>query len=125
MRNTALLGIWRWIIPIPRMLWQNQVRSVAKKTEAALRFMTHEHHVVRDFVVRELAKEGHPLTPEAIAEAVHFPLDRVSGILETLERRLIFLFRNAQGAVAWAYPVTAKITPHRATFSSGETLYAA
>lgn len=29
------------------------------------------------------------------------------------------------GAVVWAYHMTAAVTPHRLTFSSGERLYAA
>jgi hypothetical protein len=38
---------------------------------------------------------------------------------------MTFVCRNAQGAVVWAYPVTVEPTPHRATFSTGEELYAA
>jgi hypothetical protein len=38
---------------------------------------------------------------------------------------LTFLFRNEQGAVAWAYPVTTDTTQHDVTFSTGEQLHAA
>jgi hypothetical protein len=38
---------------------------------------------------------------------------------------MTFLFRNEQGAVAWAYPVTVDRTPHYVTFSTGEQVYAA
>jgi hypothetical protein len=38
---------------------------------------------------------------------------------------MTFLFRNEQGSVTWAYPVTVDQTPHRVTFSSGEQVYAA
>jgi hypothetical protein len=117
--------MWRWTIPIPHVLWQKQAQSLAKKAGAGLRFMTDEHHLVRDFVVRGLPTAGGPLTPECIAEAVQLPVDRVNAILDQLESHLIFLFRNEQGAVTWAYPVTADSTPHHATFSSGETVNAA
>ena len=35
------------------------------------------------------------------------------------------LVRDERGAVVWAYPFTVEATPHRITFDSGETLYAA
>ena len=38
---------------------------------------------------------------------------------------MTFLFRNSQGAVTWAYPVTVEPTPHRVAFSTGEEVYAA
>jgi hypothetical protein len=49
----------------------------------------------------------------------------VKSILEELERKLFFLVRNEQGAVAWAYPVTVEITPHRLDFNTGERIYGA
>ena len=50
---------------------------------------------------------------------------RMLKLLDELETRLTFLFRNDEGAVAWAYPVTAEPTPHHAAFSTGERLDAA
>jgi len=46
-------------------------------------------------------------------------------ILDELEKKMTFLYRDEQGAVLWAYPVTAARTPHRITFSSGERISAA
>jgi hypothetical protein len=60
-----------------------------------------------------------------ISRKLNLPLDLVKMSLEVLEKRLFFLVRNEQGAVAWAYPVTVETTPHKITFSSGEQLYAA
>ena len=62
---------------------------------------------------------------EDIADKLNLPVDRVNIILEDLEKHLTFLFRNEQGAVAWAYPVTTDTTPHHVTFSTGEQLHAA
>jgi hypothetical protein len=53
------------------------------------------------------------------------PASRVVEILDELERHLTFLYRDASGAVAWAYPVTAAQTPHHLTFSTGERVNAA
>ena len=87
--------------------------------------MTPDHQLVRDFVVRELPRLNTPLSPETIATAVRLPIDRVRSLLDDLEHAMTFLFRNAAGAVTWAYPVTVDQTPHQVTFSSGEKLYAA
>jgi hypothetical protein len=38
---------------------------------------------------------------------------------------MTFLFRNEEGAVTWAYPVTVERTPHRVSLSTGEQVYAA
>lgn len=120
MNESLLLGIWRYMIPIPRFIWQRQVRG-----EAQLDFMTEEHHQIRNFVVTEIPRSGEPLLPKFIAQALKLPLDQVVGILNDLEKHKTFLFRNEQGAVEWAYPVTAGQTPHRITFSTGEQVNAA
>jgi hypothetical protein len=122
MRNSLLLGIWRMMISVPPSLWQKQM---ARETQADLAFMTPDHHRVRDFAVRELPRLGRPLPPNLIAAELHLPLERVKAILDELEREMTFLFRNPAGKVTWAYPVTVDKTPHRLTFSSGESLYAA
>jgi hypothetical protein len=122
MNNTLLLGVWRIMISLPPELWH---RQLAKETQSDLAFMTPEHQLVRDFVVREMPRLNTPISPETISAGVQIPLERVGSILDDLERGLTFLFRNAAGAVSWAYPVTVDKTPHQLTFSSGEKLYAA
>jgi len=113
------------MIPFPSMIWRRKIAGNAKKVEARLGFMSEEHHMVRNFVVRELPRVGTPLSPEFIAHELNLSVDRVKVILDKLEKRLTFLFRNEQGAVAWAYPVTVDNTPHYATFSTGEQVYSA
>jgi len=125
MKDSLLLGFRRLMIPVPRLLWQGHVHSGALKTRARLASLPDEHTVIHYFCVRELPRVGVPLSPEYIAEKLHLPLDRVTAILEDLERRMTFLYRNTEGAVAWAYPVTADETPHRVAFDSGEQIHAA
>ena len=107
------------------MLWNRQVSRTRKKMEEALAFMSGEHRLVHHFVVRELHRVGKALPPEFIAEKLSLPLARVGALLDELEEHMTFLFRNDEGAVAWAYPVTVDKTPHHLTFSTGEQLYAA
>jgi hypothetical protein len=87
--------------------------------------MSEEHHQVRYFIVRELPRTGKPIQPEFISQSLELPLMRVYTILDELEKNLLFLVKNSQGAVSWAYPVTVEKTPHQLVFSTGERLYGA
>ncbi len=125
MDNKLLLGLWRAMIPLPRALWQKVIFQEVHKVEKKLDFITPEHRAVHHFVVREIPRVGGPLSPEFVAQEVGLPVERVNGILGELEAHMTFLFRNEQGAVTWAYPVTADETPHHVTFGTGEQVHAA
>ena len=125
MNNNLLLGFRRYLLPIPRLVWQKQVLQNAKQAAARLEFMSKDHQLVRNFVVQELLRAGKPLPPEHIAQNLNLPAARVNTVLEELEKRKLFLFRNGQGAVAWAYPVTVDPTPHLVKFTNGEQVHAA
>jgi hypothetical protein len=120
LKDRLLLGIGRAMIPLPRALWQRAMASGARRAGSRTGFMTDDHHRVRDFAVSALPGRGAPLAPEAIAEALELPVARVVSLLDDLERHLTFLFRNEDGAVTWAYPVTVDETPHHVSFSTGE-----
>jgi hypothetical protein len=113
------------MVPIPRALWKRMIIQEVRKAEKRLDFMTPEHRTVHHFVVRELPRVGGPLSPEFAAQGMNLPVERVTTILAELEDHMTFLFRDEQGAVTWAYPVTADETPHRVTFSTGEQVCAA
>ncbi len=121
MKDRALLGTGRRMIPIPGFLWRREVsRKTKGQARKSLAFMTEEHHLVRDYVVRNLLGADGPLAPEQISKATGLASGRVISILEELEKRLVFLFRNDRGSVLWAYPVTADTTPHMVSLNSGE-----
>ena len=125
MSDRALIGLWRYLMPVPQRLWQRQILAAGHKTARGIKFMTAQHHAVRNFVVRELPRMGTPLPLEAVAQGAGLPVEQTIPILDELERRLLFLVRNEAGSVTWAYPVTVDPTPHRVRFDSGEQLYAA
>ena len=125
MNKSLLLGIWRFLLRIPRPIWQQEVTRSARAAEKSLTFMTADHHRVRDFVVRELPRFGKPIPPEIIAQNLGMESEKVITILDELEKKLTFLYRNEGGDVEWAYPVTAAKTPHRISFSTREKIYAA
>jgi len=125
MDKNVLMGLWRYVLPLPGRIWQAGVDRNADKSSAGLDFMTPDHHRVRNFAVAELPRASRSLTPDTISQKLDLPLDAVVAILDELEKHLTFLFRNEQEEVTWAYPVTVAQTPHRLTFSSGEQVNAA
>jgi hypothetical protein len=124
MADSLLLGVGQYMIPIPRVVWKRLMKARVRKIRASLAFMSEDHHRVRNFAVAELPRAGAPLPPESIAEKLGLAVPLVKSILTELEEHLTFVFRNDQGAVTWAYPVTVDETPHRASFGTGEEAYA-
>jgi hypothetical protein len=125
MNKTILLGQGRRIIPIPRAHWEGHLSQLPAHSQSRLSFMSPAHHLVRNFVVKQLPAAASPISPMEIAESLNLPVKQVGEILDQLERNLFFLVRDLRGAVAWAFPVTVERTPHRLTFDSGEQIYAA
>jgi hypothetical protein len=125
MNKSLLLGLRRFLLRIPRPIWQQEVARGARAAEKSLAFMTTDHHNVRDFVVREMPRIAEPIPPELIAQSLDMDLAHVVTLLDDLEKNLTFLYRNEHGAVTWAYPVTVEHTPQLVRFSSGEEIYAA
>jgi hypothetical protein len=125
MNATIMIGRGNRISKIPRKDWEDAFCDRHRDFEARIGFMSLDHHLVRNFVVRQMPLAGEPLSPEYIAQNLNLPLPRIVAILDELEKQLTFLFRNEQGAVTWAYPVTLEKTPHHITFNTGERVYAA
>jgi hypothetical protein len=127
MKDRIMLGLWKYMLSVPPFLMdmKKQVAREKMRFEAAMGFMTEDHRRVHHFAVRELPNAGKPLSPDFIAGKLDLPRDRVVSVLTDLEKHMTFLFRNKQGEVTWAYPVTIDKTPHHLTFSSGEQVYAA
>lgn len=123
--ETILLGSGTEILNVPRQTWEGHLAAAPQHTQTRLRFMTPDHHRVRYFVVRELARRGKSIEPETISQELGLPAGQTTQILDDLEKNLFFLVRNQAGAVSWAYPVTVEPTLHRLSFSTGERLYAA
>jgi hypothetical protein len=125
MRNKLMAGVWRYMLGVPPFLWQKQIKKAVQKVKRSTRFMSPEQRSVHHFAVRELPRFSAPVSPEQVAGELGLTLERVTEVLEDLEKRLTFLCRNEKGEVIWAYPVTVEKTPHSITFGSGERLYAA
>jgi hypothetical protein len=126
MKDTILIGRGKTILEVPAENWRKHLAGARHHMEARLSFMTGDHQRVRNFVVRELPRnDGMPLRAEDISQGLYLPLTNVIAILEDLQKNLFFLVLNSAGEVSWAFPVAADRTPHRLSFSSGETVFAA
>ena len=125
MSARILRGAGREILSAPDDEFMQAIYKTPARMTARLAFMTRQHHLVRDFVVRELPQQRGPLPPARIAQTTGLELREVTRILAELERNLFFLVRDAAGSVAWAFPVTTARTPHRLTFSTGEKIFGA
>ena len=125
MNKHILLGVRREIQSMPDDAFVKSVKGLPARMRGRLAFMSGDHHVVRDFVVRELPRQDRPISPIQIAQTTGLNLQTVSAVLRELERNLFFLVRNREGNVSWAFPVTTSRTPHHLTFSTGEKIFGA
>jgi len=125
MSGALLVGAGREIRRVPDDAFVQAMQDLPARMAARLAFMTRDHHAVRDFVVREMPRERTPLSPVVIANTLGLDAQKAIGILSDLEKRLFFLVRDGRGCVNWAFPVTTTATPHRLTFSSGESAFGA
>jgi hypothetical protein len=125
-KDVILIGRREKILEASAENWRKHLADTQHHSSTRLSFMTSDHHLIRNFVVRELpSNHGKPLSAEDISNRLQLPLTRVGAILDDLERHLFFLVRNDAGQISWAFPVTAETTPHRLSFSSGERTFAA
>ncbi len=125
MSDWLKVGVWRHLLRIPPNISKRRLAGLADRAQTEAGSLSEEHRAVHHFVVQELPRVGGPLSPDAVADRLDLPRERVVEILDELEAKKAFLFRDDRGAVVWAYPVTAAETPHRLYFKSGERLYAA
>jgi hypothetical protein len=125
MSGTILVGVNREIRSVPDGSFVQSIEGLPAKMASRLAFMTDNHHMVRDFVVREMPRQLRPLSPQDIVMVTGLDLRKVSVILQDLERNLFFLVRNSEGNVNWAFPVTTSLTPHKLSFSMGENIFGA
>ncbi|MGB9106563.1 MAG: hypothetical protein WCC59_17560 [Terriglobales bacterium] len=125
MSAKVLHGVGPDILTLPEDGFVHAMHNLPARMSARLAFMTRGHHLVRDFVVRELPRQRGPLQPARIAQTTGLELQEVTRILADLEQHLFFLVRDAAGNVSWAFPVPTSRTPHRLTFSTGEKTFGA
>jgi hypothetical protein len=123
--NRILIGIWHKIIPAPMFMLIRETERMAKNRKARINKMTEEKRRIHHFVVRELPNAGQPVSLALIADELEMPFDRVSDLVDEMEKDKTFFNRYHSEGINWAYPVTVDNTPHHVTFSTGEQVNAA
>ena len=120
------IGRGRNIEPMDEAAWKEAVAAHIAHMPERLAFMTPAHHRVRNAAVLGLTRSGgRPLSMAQLAAAAGVDEGDTRRIAAELERNLFFVVRQGDDFVSWAYPVTVDRTPHRLTFSSGETVFGA
>jgi len=94
MTDTVLIGLGDTISSIPRGDWERQLSAAPERISQRLAFMSRDHHLVRNFVVRELPRMGRPISLDIIANALHLSRTDTTSIVEDLERNRFFLVRG-------------------------------
>jgi len=125
MTDAVLAGRGSTITEIPRSDWERELSSAPATIARRLDFMSRDHHLVRNFVVRELPRLGRPISLSEISQTLQLTQESTKRIVEDLEKNLFFLVRGSGTEVSWAFPVTAEETGHHLVFSTGERLDAA
>ncbi len=125
MSDWAMVGVWRFILRIPPAIGKKRASQFAAKLREVAGTLSVQDRAIHHFTVRELPRLGGRMPPQYIAKSLDLSPAAVTEVLAGLEARMSFVVRDEEGAVTWAYPVTAETTPHRIRFRSGETLYAA
>ncbi len=105
--------------------WKKMLVGASKFLTKYTRFMSDDHHLVRNYVVRELSKYTEPIKPEEVSEALNIPVDRVRTCLEDIHKAHAFLHLDKVGDVEWACPGTLADSPHKVTYSTGEKIHGA
>ncbi len=124
MFERILLGVGRWMVPVPERLFRTMVRRDTKKLARRADLEPDERRA-QHFAVREIPRRRAPLSPALFAAELDLTPAEVSQILDELERRMTFLCRRGGEDVVWAYPVTAEDTPHQVRIDGGAAFSAA
>jgi len=125
LKRKAFMGIWRFMIPLPQFMIKIDVNNMANAICRKSADVSDEERKLHYFVVKSLSDTNEPVAPEYIAEQLGIPIDRVTAIVDKLERMKTFFYRYDCPGINWAYPVTAEDSGHKVTFNAGEQFNAA
>ena len=88
--SKILIGIWNKIIPAPMFMLIMETTRMAKTMKVKMAKMTEEKKRIHHFVVRELPNAGQPVSLAFIARELEMPVDRVSALVDEMEKDKTF-----------------------------------
>lgn len=92
MTSYILVGVDRDMRSVPNDAFVKSVKGLPARMAARLTFMSHDHHTVRDFVVRELPRQDRPISPIQIAQTTGLRLQAVAAVVTELEKKSVFFW---------------------------------
>ena len=93
LKRKALIGIWRFMIPLPQAMIKKVIRKMADAICRKTADVSEEERKVHRFVVMAMTETNEPVASEYIAEMLDMPLDRVRDIVDKLEEMKVFFYR--------------------------------
>jgi len=91
-----------YILRLPPVIGKRRVEQLASRARAEVGALSGQQRTVHHFVVRELPRHGRAMAPEMIAVNVGLQTQEVTAILDYLEAKKGFLFRNNEGTLLWS-----------------------
>ena len=125
LKRRMLMGIGRFMIPIPRVIASKGLEKGASGARAKTDLLSPEERKIHYFIVDRMAETKTPLTAEQVGKELDLPVDRVEAIIDKLEELKTYLYRSDGKGIDWAYPLSLEDTGHRMTDSTGERFFAA
>ena len=115
----------RFFVSVPDSLTQFLVVKESARWARIFAALSPMDAKVRQLAVQHLPAANGPLSARALADLAGLSLEEIRGSLDRLHSLLGFLAIDDDGAVTWAYPVSADNTPHQLAFDTGERMTAA
>lgn len=125
LKRRVLMGIGRFMIPIPRMIASKGLGKGTAGVRAKADLLSPEERKIHHFIVSRMAETKTPLTSEQVSKEFDLTVDRVEAMIDKLEVLKTFLYRSDGKEINWAYPLSLEDTGHQMTDSTGEQFFAA
>ena len=110
LKRRMLMGIGRFMIPIPRGIASRGLGKGTAGARAKADLLSPEERKIHYFIVNRMAGAKTPLTAEQVAKELELPVDRVEATIDKLEDLKTYLYRSDGKGINWAYPLSLEDT---------------
>lgn len=124
-KHKLYMGYKGIMLPIPPVLSEKGAQKGEKGARANADSLTNLERQVHHFIVLKMVNAREPISPEVISDEMEIPSEKVSAIINKLEKLKTFIFRSDGKGIDWAYPLSLDNTGFLMTSASGEKFFAA
>jgi hypothetical protein len=125
LKRRMLMGIGKFMVPIPRMIASKGLEKGASGARAKAALLSPEERKIHHFIVSRMTEIKSPLNAEQVGKELDLPIDRVETTIDKLEELKTFLYRSDGKGINWAYPLALEDTGHQMTDATGKQFFAA